>query len=61
MKASELIEKLKKAIEKYGDLEVETDCGDPFMDYYPDCVCISTNNKIIRLADSNNWLKMKGE
>ena len=49
MKASELIEVLKKAIEKYGDLEVEVVCGDPFLDYYPDDVCISSDNKRIEL------------
>lgn len=47
MKASELIEELKKAIEEYGDLEVETDCGDSFMDYSPDEVCKSPDREII--------------
>ena len=49
MKASELIKELEKAIEKYGDLEVEAVCGDPFLDYYPDDVCISSDNKRIEL------------
>lgn len=49
MKASELIEELKKAIEEYGDLEVETDCGDTFMDYSPDSVRISSDGKKINI------------
>jgi hypothetical protein len=50
MKASELIEALKKSIDAYGDLEVETHCEDPFMDYSPEGVCISTNKKTILLT-----------
>lgn len=50
MKASELIEVLKKAIEEYGDLEVETSCGDQFLDYNPDDVCISSDKKRIQLV-----------
>ena len=50
MKTSELIELLEKAIEKYGDLEIETNCEDPFMDYSPKGVCISTNKKTLLLT-----------
>lgn len=49
MKASELIEKLRKMIDKYGDLEVEVPKTDDCYYGHSEIQCISIDDGVIEL------------